>query len=94
MEKNQHDINRDEAIRTVRAKLAFYYHAFIFAVICLIMLGINLMYSPQIIWFFWPLLAWSILLASHGFQVFAVREGSTIRRKMIEKEMKKRRPKA
>ncbi|MDI6796707.1 MAG: 2TM domain-containing protein [Desulfatibacillaceae bacterium] len=89
METPTNDIEHKNAMKTVRAKLWFYYHAAVFIVMNLVMLAVNLKYSPQTLWFYWPLLGWSVGLASHGFQVFAVREGSSIRQRMVEKEMAK-----
>ncbi len=91
MEKTSYDQELEKAVRNVRAKLAFYYHAAIFVVMNLLFLAVNLMYSPQVIWFYWPLLGWSIGLGTHGFQVFVLREGSAVKRRMIEKEMERQR---
>ncbi|MBU2490354.1 MAG: 2TM domain-containing protein [Proteobacteria bacterium] len=89
MEKISYDQALENARKNVRAKLSFYYHAGIFVVINLLMLAVNLTYSPQVLWFYWPLLGWSIGLATHGFQVFVVRDGSAIKQKMLEKELEK-----
>lgn len=35
------------------------------------MLFINLKYSPEYLWFFWPLLGWGIGLFFHGMKAFS-----------------------
>ncbi len=34
------------------------------------MIFINLKYSPEYLWFFWPLLGWGVGLVFHGMKVF------------------------
>lgn len=47
----------------------FYHHLFFFVLIGLGLLVINLLGSPENLWFKWPLLGWGIGLALHGLSL-------------------------
>jgi len=70
------DINNQEYERYQRAQKrvqeikGFYGHLTSFIVVMLFLVFINLRYSPEYLWFFWPLLGWGIGLVSHGFKAF------------------------
>ena len=36
-----------------------------------LLFAINMITSPDSLWFYWPLLGWGVGLAAHGFSVFA-----------------------
>ncbi|WP_264521923.1 2TM domain-containing protein [Flavobacterium sp. N1994] len=48
----------------------FYGHLLSFVLVMLILLFINLKYTPQNLWFFWPMLGWGIGLLFHGLKAF------------------------
>ena len=54
----------------------FYIHVGVFVVVNLYLLIINLVTNAQSLWFYWPLLAWGVGLAVHGFIVLGA--GGTI----------------
>jgi len=49
----------------------------------------NLITSSQYLWFKWPLIGWGIGVFFHALAVFAFTEGSSIKERMIQKEMQK-----
>lgn len=65
-----------ELERRARAHVAalrgFYSHAAIFVAVNLLLLAVNLVSSPDELWFYWPLLGWGIGLAVHALRVFGL----------------------
>jgi len=86
-------MNEEEKLRlakeSVEAKLGFYIHLCIYILVCSFMVIINLTQSPEYKWFKWPVIGWGIGVFAHGFAIFMFAEGSTIKKRMIEKEIKK-----
>ncbi|MDD9938170.1 MAG: 2TM domain-containing protein [Myxococcales bacterium] len=62
---------RAKAVRKVGARLGFMWHAGLFAMCNIAMLAINLNYSPETLWFVWPLAAWGAALLMHAFATFS-----------------------
>jgi len=66
----------DEYERYQRAKKqveeikGFYGNLVAYIVVNLFMIFINLKYSPEYLWFFWPLLGWGIGVVFHGMKAF------------------------
>lgn len=77
---------RAKALGRVRAKLGFGWHLAAFALVNLVMYALNRVYSPQTIWFVWPLAGWGLALAFHGL---AVMQGSSVRDDMLEAEVRR-----
>lgn len=61
---------RAKAIKRVRSKLGFYWHGLVFVLVNAAMVAINLNYSPEYLWFVWPLCAWGAALLMHAFATF------------------------
>ncbi|SHF81742.1 2TM domain-containing protein [Flavobacterium fontis] len=49
----------------------FYIHFFVYLLVNLFFLVVNLRYSPHHIWFFWPAFGWGIGVLFHGLRVFS-----------------------
>lgn len=77
------------AKKRVEAKLGFYNHLAVYAVVNVFLIIINLSTSPEYYWFKWPLMGWGIAIFLHAMGVFVFSGGSNIKEQMIEKEMKK-----
>lgn len=73
----------------VENKLGFYIHLAVYLVINLSLVALNLSTSPASYWFQWPLIGWGIGLVLHALIVFLFGEGSAIRERMIDQEMKR-----
>ncbi len=76
-----------KAKKRVEAKLGFYIHAAIFALVNLILMIVDLSTSPDKIWFIWPLLGWGGGLLLHGLLVFFYPNTGSFKDDMIRKEM-------
>ncbi len=58
------------ATERVRARLGFAGHAAVVAAVALLLLIVNVIVSPDLIWFYWPVAFWLVALALHGWTVF------------------------
>lgn len=83
----EHQEAYEKARKKVEAKIGFYIHLAVFVGVNLLLIVINLISSPEHLWFKWPLMGWGIGLFFHGVGVFASFKGDPIKKRMIEKEM-------
>lgn len=51
----------------------FYVHLFIYIVINIGLILIDVLTSPYHLWFYWPLLGWGIGIAAHATSVFGIK---------------------
>ena len=66
------DYERAEGeLQTREGRISFYVHATIYVLVNLLLIIINLMFVPDFLWFFLPLVGWGIGLTMH--YLFAVR---------------------
>jgi len=81
----------ERAKKRVEAKVGFYIHLTVYVGVNLLLIIINLIRSPQYLWFKWPLFGWGIGVFFHGLSVFVLSGGrfKGMKEKMIEEEMKK-----
>lgn len=70
MEANNEFERYQRAKKQVEEIKGFYGHLISFILVMAVLLFINLRYTPQYLWFFWPLLGWGIGLLFHGMKVF------------------------
>jgi hypothetical protein len=50
----------------------FRIHFAAYVVVNAILIAVNLLLTPDILWFYWPLLGWGIGLLSHGIAMYFV----------------------
>ncbi|WP_346432468.1 2TM domain-containing protein [Flavobacterium pisciphilum] len=67
---NKYDDRYLEAKKKVENIKGFYGNLISFIVVNLFLLVINLVYSPEHLWFFWPLMWWGLGVVIHGLKVF------------------------
>jgi hypothetical protein len=79
----------EKAKKRVEEKMGFFSHLAVYAVVNTILIIINLTQSPGEYWFYWPLLGWGIGVFFHGMGTFVWGEGSSLKDRMIEKEMER-----
>jgi hypothetical protein len=70
MNSNQDFENYQKAKKQVEEIKGFYSHLLSYVFVMLVLGGINVKYSPEHIWFFWPLLGWGLGLFFHAVKVF------------------------
>jgi hypothetical protein len=77
-----------EATKIVDARIGFYIHLAVFAVVNAGLFAINLSTATEHLWFKWPLLGWGIGVFFHALAVFVFPKGRSVRERMIAKETK------
>jgi fatty acid desaturase len=77
---------RAKAKRRVRIKLGFMWHLAVFFIVMMALVAINLTYSPEVLWVFWPLGAWGGALLLHGFATYSM---AGITEDMIQAEIER-----
>jgi hypothetical protein len=78
---------RRRAERRADAKIGFRIHVLIYVLVNAGLVVLNLLTSPDHLWFIWPMLGWGIGLLGHGLGVYAI--GSHSRERMIEDELRR-----
>ena len=71
------------------AKYGFYKHLAVFFVINLMLLGINLITSPDYLWSIWPLIGWGIAVVVHALKVFVFGDSNLIVDRLTQHELRK-----
>lgn len=71
------------------AKVGFKIHLAVYLAVNAILIAVNLINSPDYLWFIWPLMGWGIGLFWHAMGVFVFNKESGITERMIRKEMDK-----
>lgn len=73
METNHQEYERyQKAQKRVQAIKGFYTNLTTYVIIISCLVFINLKYTPEYIWFYWPMLGWGIGLLFHAFGVFKI----------------------
>ena len=80
---------RQRAEKKVEAKIGLYIHLAVYVVIITSLAIINYSTSTDYIWFKWPLIGWGIAVIIHALSIYNPLGESTIKERMIEKEMNK-----
>ena len=68
------------------AKLGWYIHAAVYLVVNLFIFALSTYAFGHRPWSVFPLLGWGLGLALHGVAVFMLGEGSSLRRRLLERE--------
>ena len=71
-------------MRKEEEKRGFVVHLIVYILVNGMLIAVNLLYSPEVIWFFYPLIGWGIGISMH--YLFVVR--------FLEKTLKEREAKA
>lgn len=72
---NEQEIKYQKAKERVEAIKGFYIHLTVYVVVNLMLFTINMITSPNNLWFFWPLMGWGIGFAFHTLSVFVFNPG-------------------
>lgn len=70
MEENERYRRARERVEEIKS---FYSHLFIYIIVNLALFIINMLTSPNSLWFYWPLFGWGIGLLIHAFSVFGTK---------------------
>lgn len=70
MDNDNQQLQRYQRARArVKQLRNLYIHAGVFVLVNLQLLVVNLVTNAQSLWFYWPLLTWSVVLAAHAIIV-------------------------
>jgi len=58
------------AKKRVETLKGFYVHLGVYVTVNLLLFLINMIVSPDLLWFIWPLMGWGIAIVLHAFRVF------------------------
>ena len=72
---NEQEIKYQKAKERVEAIKGFYIHLAVYIVVNLILFSINMITSPDSLWFVWPLMGWGIGFGFHALSVFGFGSG-------------------
>ena len=88
---NTEETRYQKAKERVEAIKGLYIHLTVYVVVNLMLFSINMIASPDGLWFFWPLMGWGIGLAFHALSVFGFGRwfGADWEEKKIAELMKK-----
>ena len=67
---NEQEIKYQRAKKRVKALKGFYVHLGVYVTVNLFLFLLNIIASPDSLWFHWPLLGWGIAIVLHAFSVF------------------------
>lgn len=70
MTTNDEFENYKKAKKQVTEIKGFYSHLLTYVIVMIILVYINLKYSPEYLWFLWTMLGWGIGLFFHAMKVF------------------------
>ena len=77
------------AKRAASAKMAFYVHLAVYLLVNALLIAINLLTSAGHLWVQWPLLGWGTGVLVHALTTFVLPKGAGLKRRMIEREMRR-----
>jgi uncharacterized integral membrane protein len=68
---------------------AFYFHIITYILVNAVLVVINLLTSPEHLWFVWSIIGWGVGLVIHGFSVFGNLLGKSWEERKIKEIMDK-----
>jgi hypothetical protein len=68
---NTEDIKYQKAKERVDEIKGFYTHLTVYIVINLMLFTINMLTSPEGLWFIWPLMGWGVAIVLHALSVYS-----------------------
>lgn len=82
---SQTDFN--QAAQRVDEKMGFYTHLGVYVVVNAALAIVDLVTTPEALWFYWPLAGWGIGIAVHAWKVFSAPAVSRMKQRMIRREL-------
>ena len=67
---NTEETKYQKAKERVEALRGFYIHLIVYVVVNLFLFLLNIITSPDSLWFYWPLLGWGIAIVGHALSVY------------------------
>ncbi|MCH9626423.1 MAG: hypothetical protein S4CHLAM2_00450 [Chlamydiales bacterium] len=92
MPGSEEDKKLRQAQARVRRMRRFYSNLVTFVLINLLLIVINLIASPESLWFYWVTLIWGFVLVAQAFNTFTIKDrflGDEWEKKKVDELMKK-----
>jgi hypothetical protein len=86
---NEQEIKYQKAKERVTVLRGFYRHLSVYVIVNLGLFLINMITSPETLWFIWPLMGWGIAIVLHALRVFVAAPGASWEEKKIAELMQK-----
>lgn len=67
---NAEETKYQDAKKKVMALRGFYIHLGVYLFVNLFLVLLDILITPASLWFYWPLLGWTIAIVAHGYSVF------------------------
>ncbi len=83
----RHTANLESARARAEAKYKFFVHVAVFLAVMLLLVIIDMLTSPGVIWFIWPLVGWGLAVVLHGAKVYLLADRNAIIDAMTEREL-------
>jgi hypothetical protein len=77
------------AKKKVEARMSFYTHLVVYLVVITMLTILNLTVAGDYFWAMWPMIGWGSGLIIHGLLTFVFDSESSLKERLIEKEMQK-----
>ena len=77
-----------KAKKRVEARMGFYIHLTVYLLVNTFLTILNLTFSKDYFWVIWPIIGWGSGLIIHGVRTFAFHSESSLKERLIEKEMR------
>ncbi len=78
------------AKKKVEARMSFYIHLVVYLLVISLLTVLNLTVAGDYFWVMWPMIGWGTGLIIHGLTAFVFDSGSSLKERLIEKEIQKR----
>lgn len=75
--------------KRVHQKADLYRHVMVYVVVGAVLAAIDLLTSPQRLWFYWPMGFWAIGLVLNFLDVYVMGEGAGMEKRMLERELRR-----
>jgi len=84
-----HQLTYENAKKRVEARMGFYIHLIVYFVVNTVLVILNLTFKKDYFWAIWPILGWGIGLIVHALSTFVFTGESSLKERLIKKEMRK-----
>ena len=72
-----------------RAKLGLYRHLGLYVIVNVCLVVLDLLTTPDMLWFHWPVAGWGIAIVVHFVRVYLFGQEPVLLRKLEERELRK-----
>ena len=78
-----------KAKKSVEVRMSFYIHLAVYLVVITLLIILNLTVAGDYFWAMWPIIGWGSAVIVHALFTFVFTTKSSLKERLIEKEMQK-----